>query len=76
MTETPCVQCGGPRRLLAVQDADPYCSVRCAKAAHDVRDPLTSFQLVPRTPRQRAWQLAWRQQRYAMVEQRRRRQTG
>ncbi len=34
-----CAVCGRPRPPLAVEADDPYCSARCAKRAHGVRDP-------------------------------------
>jgi len=33
-----CAPCGQPRPALAVEAGDPYCSSKCAKKAHGVRD--------------------------------------
>jgi hypothetical protein len=33
-----CAVCGRPRPTFAVRHGDPYCSARCAKRAHRVRD--------------------------------------
>jgi hypothetical protein len=38
MVDGTCAVCGRLLPKLAIQDADPYCSRRCAGAAHGIRD--------------------------------------
>jgi hypothetical protein len=35
-----CERCGGPLPARAMQEGDPFCSARCCRATHGVRDPF------------------------------------
>jgi hypothetical protein len=37
-----CAICGRPRPAFAMEVGDPYCSVRCAKRAHGVRESFSA----------------------------------
>ncbi len=73
---TPCAVCNRPCPPLAVEAGDPYCSARCAKRAHGVRDSLNDTRdqddsAPGKTPQQRReTQRAWRRTFHAWAERR------
>ncbi len=71
-----CAMCGQPCPPLAVEAGDPYCSARCAKRAHGVRDSFDGTRdpgdTLPGKPQQhrRQMQRAWRRTFHAWAERR------